>query len=69
MLKNEIYYIVAVKSFDAKDEGEVTNMQSDNYYCENKEQALDCIEHCLLSRKYISINVSIQAREEMRNLA
>ena len=68
MLENEVYYIVAVKGFDVKGEN-VTNMDSDNYYCENKEQALDCIEHCLLSRKYISINVSIQPREEMRNMS
>ena len=69
MLENEIYYIVAVKSFDVDDKNEVSNMQSDNYYCDTKEQALDCIEHCLLSRNYISINVSVQSREEMRNLA
>lgn len=60
MLENEIYYIMAVKGFDVKGENEVTNIDSDNYYCYNKEQALDCIENCLLSRNYISINVSIQ---------
>lgn len=69
MLENQIYYIMAVRGYNVEDEKGVTDIDSDNYYCETKEQALDCIEHCLLSRKYISINVSIQDKDMEVNQA